>query len=103
MENWSARRQGITGAPGSGGHNHAIGPVGGYRRAVGFRFYVNQANRHTVQHYIIQGMKGLVCNLGLEHGPFLNPAFPLEQTGQMRHNLVAIYLRDKPQPAQVYT
>jgi hypothetical protein len=48
-------------------------------------------------------MKAFVFNLSLEHGPFLNPAFPLEQIGQTRQNLIAVYLRDKSQPAQVYT
>jgi hypothetical protein len=48
-------------------------------------------------------VKAFTFNLSFKHGSFLNPAFSLEQTGQMRQDLVAIYLCDKSQPAQVYT
>jgi len=103
MENGSAGCQGVAGATGSGSHNHAIGPVSGQYCAINSSLYVDQTNRHTVQYYIIQGVKASVCHLSLKHGPFLDPAFPLEQTGQLGQDLVSIYLSDESQPAQVYT
>jgi hypothetical protein len=103
MKNRSARCQGIAGAPGSGGHNYAISAVGGHHCAINCGFYVDQANGHASQHDIVQGMKASVCNLSLEHGPFLNPAFPPDQIRQMRQDVVGIYLGDESQPAQVYT
>jgi hypothetical protein len=81
MQNWPSRCERIAGTAGSGSYNHTVGPVGGQFRTIDSGFYVNQANRHTVQHHIIQGMKTPVCDLGFEHSSFLDPAFTREQIG----------------------
>ena len=109
VQDGAADRQVVAGAARGRGHDHAVGPERGHRRAVDGPGHGHDAgDRAPGEHHVVQCVVGPIGaaavgpdHRGLQHISFIQPRVAVEVEGKPLHGFVHLEFGHEPQPAHV--